>query len=279
MSLDVASCGAAALLEGEMFRRGELFWGPLLILLGVLFFLNAGGYLPGDVFSWFWPFFFIAIGAWILSGAFNRPQYETVEKFSIPLEGASEASLTINHGAGQIDLQAGANPGDFLTGTSGTGMEKKSRLVGGRLDVKIEAGPSFLPFLGPEGGIWQYRLTPDVPVSIKVEAGASRLDVDLTDLRATYFSFNGGAADLNLTLPARVESALVDIDAGAASIDIYVPQGVALRFRTKSVGSLHIDGQRFPQREPGIYQSAEYETCKYHAEITVDGGATSVAVH
>ena len=262
-----------------MMRRGELFWGPLLVLLGVLFFLKASGSLPGDVLSWFWPILIVAAGVWILMGAFNRPQYETMEKFSIPLEGASEATLTIDHGAGQIDLQAGAKAGDFLTGSSGSGMEKKSRLVDGKLDVKIDAGPSFLPFLGPEGGVWQYRLTPDIPVSIKMEAGASRLDIDLSDLRVSYFSFDGGAADLNLTLPARMESTLVDIDAGAASIDVYVPQGVALRLRTKAVGALHIDKQRFGLRESGIHQSADYDTAKYHAEVTINGGATSVSVH
>jgi hypothetical protein len=262
-----------------MIRRGELFWGPLLVLLGVLFFLKAAGILPGDVLSWFWPFLIMAVGAWILLGALYRPQFETAEKFSIPLEGAREATLAINHGAGQIELQSGANAGDFLTGAAGTGMEKKSRLVDGKLDVKVEAGPSFLPFLGPEGGVWQYRLTPDIPMSIKLEAGASKLDVDLTDLRVSYFSFDGGAASLNLTLPARVESALADIDAGAASIDICVPPGVAMRLRIKSVGSLHIDEQRFQPRESGIYQSADFEAAKYHAEVTVSGGATSVTVH
>ncbi len=262
-----------------MMRRGELFWGPLLVVLGVLFFLKSAGILPGEVLGWFWPLFIVALGAWVLLGAFGRPQYEMAEKFSIPLEGAKEATLSINHGAGQIELQAGANAGDFLTGSVGNGMEKKSRLADGKLDVKIEAGPSFLPFLGPEGGVWQYRLTPEIPTTLKVEAGASKLDVDLTDLRVTYFSFDGGAASLNLTLPARVESAIVEIDAGAASIDIGVPQGVALRLRTKSVGSLNVDQQRFPPRESGIYQSADYEAAKYHAEVTVNGGATSINVH
>ena len=157
-----------------MFRRGELFWGPLLVLLGVLFFLKAAGYLAGDVLSWFWPFVLIAIGVWVVLGALNRPQYETVEKFSIPLEGATEASLTIDHGAGQIELQAGANPGDFLTGTSGTGMEKKSRLVDRKLEVKIEAGPSFMPFLGPEGGVWQYRMKASSPAPSRTASMAAR---------------------------------------------------------------------------------------------------------
>jgi hypothetical protein len=261
-------------------RRGEVFWGTLLVLLGVLFFLKAAGFLPGDVFSWFWPFFIIAIGAWILlGGLYSRSRFESAEQFSVPLEDAREASLSIDHGAGRIELRAGANAGDFLTGVSGVGMNRKTRLNDGKLEVEIDAGPSFIPFIGPEGGVWQYRLNADLPVSIKIEAGASRLDLDLTDLRVTYFSFEGGASNLNLILPAHVENTLVDIEAGAASIDVRVPDGVAMRFRTKSVGSLNIDENRFPHREGGIYQSTDYDAARYHAEVTVDGGATSIKVH
>ncbi len=261
-------------------RRGEVFWGGLLVLLGVLFFLKAAGYLAGDVLSWFWPLFIISIGVWILLGGFGfRSRFEHAEKFSVPLQGAREASLAIDHGAGRIEVRAGANSGDFLTGVAGVGMNHSSRMSGDKLEVRIEAGPSFIPFIGPEGGVWQYRLSPDLPTSIKIQAGASRLDLDLSDLHVTHFSFEGGASDVNLTLPAKVENALVDMEAGAASIDLYVPDGVALRFRTKSVGSLTLDETRFPRREAGIYQSPDYETAKYHAEVTVDGGATSIRVH
>ncbi len=83
---------------------------------------------------------------------------------------------------------------------------------------------------------------------------------------------------MDLTLPAHVENALVDIEAGAAGIDLHVPEGVALRFRTKSVGSLNIDETRFPRRDGGIYQSADYDTAKYHVEVKVEGGATSLKV-
>lgn len=260
-------------------RRGELFWGTLLVLLGVLFFLKSAGILVGDVFGWFWPLLIIAVGAWILiGGVFYRGRYETAEKFSIPLQGASEASLSIDHGAGRIELGAGANPGDFLTGVSGVGMDKKVRLNGSKLEVEIDVGPSFIPFVGPESGIWQYRLTPEVPVSLQIESGASRLDLDLTDLRVTMLSFNGGASRLDLKLPARVENTLVDIDAGAASVNLHVPDGVGLRFRAKGVGSVHVDMQRFPQREGSLYQSADYDTARYHADVTVTGGATSVTV-
>ena len=260
-------------------HRNELFWGSLLVLLGVLFFLKAAGLLAGDVFGWFWPLFIIILGIWILAGGFFfRARYENAEKFSVPLQGAKEAALSIEHGAGRIELLSGANAGDFLTGIVGVGMNRSTSLNGEKLEVKIDAGPSFIPFIGPEGGTWQFRLNPDLPTTIKIEAGASRLDLDLSELQVTYFSFEGGASKVNLTLPGHVENSLVDIEAGAASIDIKVPEGVALRFRAKSFGSLNIDESRFPLRGERIYQSPDYDTAKNHVEVKVEGGATSLKV-
>jgi hypothetical protein len=270
---------AARRKETDM-RRSELFWGSLLVLLGILFFLRTAGILTGDVFSWFWPFCIIALGLWVLFGRFtSHMDFNKAEQFSIPLQGAREARLSIDHGAGHIELSAGANAGDFLTGLSGVAMDHSSRLDGDKLEVKIDAGPSFMPFFGPDGGAWQFRLNPDLPTSIDIDAGASRLDLDLRDLQVKYLSFDGGASRIALTLPARVENMVADIEAGAASIDLTVPQGVGLRLRLKSIGRARIDETRFMPREGNIYQSADYDTAKYRAEVTIEGGATSVTVN
>jgi hypothetical protein len=266
-------------MEANM-RRGEIFWGGLLILLGVLFFLHTAGYLAGDVFSWFWPFVIIAIGVWILLGGnAARADFNSAEKFSIPLQGAKEARLEINHGAGRIDLSAGANAGDFLTGIAGVALNQSSHLNGDKLEVEIDAGPTFIPFIGPEGGAWQFRLNPDLPTSLDIDAGASRLNLDLRDLQVKYLSFDGGASHVILTLPARVENMIADLEAGAASIELNIPQGLGLRLRLKSVGTLNIDEGRFVPREGRIYQSADYDTAKYRAEVNIEGGATSIRVN
>jgi hypothetical protein len=261
-------------------RRGEFFWGSLLVLLGVLFFLQTAGYLTGDVFSWFWPFVIIAIGIWVLLGGFGvQVDFNRANKFSIPLQDAKEAHLEINHGAGQIEVSAGANTGDFLTGMAGVVMDHSSRLDGDRLEVKIDAGPSFMPFLGPEGGVWRFRLNPDLPISLDIDAGASRLDLDLRDLQVNHLSFDGGASRISLTLPARLENTMADLEAGAAGIELNVPQGVGLRLRLKSVGTVKIDESRFVLREGRMYQSVDYDAVKYHAEVNIEGGATSIRVN
>lgn len=260
-------------------RRGEIFWGAVLVILGGLFWLKAAGYLAGDVFGWFWPLFVIGAGIWILvgRGAYSRHDL-TDGSFSIPLQGAKEASLRIDHGAGRIGIGAGARTGDFLTGVKGAGMNQSVLLTGGRLDVKIEAGPSFIPFIGPQGGVWRYQLDSSVPTSINIHSGASRLDLDFTDLQVTHFSFQGGASNLNLALPAGVANTLVDIQAGAASIELRVPEGVSLRLRARSVGSLNVDESRFPRRDVDVYESRDYDSAQHRAGVTVEGGATSLRV-
>ena len=261
-------------------RRWETFWGGLLVLLGVLFFLKIAGYLAGDVFGWFWPFVIIAIGIWVLLGGFAAHiDFNRVETFSIPLQGAKEAHLEINHGAGQIELSAGANTGDFLTGLAGVAMDHSSHLDGDKLEARINAGPSFMPFIGPEGGIWQFRLNPDLPISLDIDGGASRLNLDLQKLQVKYLSFDGGASRITLTLPASVENMVADLEAGAASIELNVPQGLGLRLRLKSVGTVRLDESRFIRREGRIYQSTDYETAKYRAEVNIEGGATSITVN
>jgi hypothetical protein len=70
----------------------------------------------------------------------------------------------------------------------------------------------------------------------------------------------------------------VEIDAGAASVGIRVPNGVAARIKTEgALVGVDIDQSRFP-REGGIYQSPDYATAENKAELDIDIGAGSISV-
>ena len=260
-------------------RRGEIFWGVLLVMLGGLFFLKTAGYLTGDVMSWFWPLLIVAAGAWMLLGGFSRREAtSSSQTFSVPLEGARKASLTINHGVGRLELRSGASGNEFLAGTSAVAMTHSSRLVGEHLEVNIDAGPSMIPFIGPEGGAWILRLNSAVPTILSLHAGASQLDMDLTDLQITRLDYEGGASSLQLSLPKDVSRFMGNIRSGASSLHLRVPHGVAARFFIKTVGSTTIDEQRFVARGTGVYQSADFDTATRQAEVTLEGGATSIRI-
>jgi len=108
--------------------------------------LKAAGYLAGDVFGWFWPICVILAGVWILlGGSRSRAAGRSMQTFTVPLQGAREASLQINHGVGRMELRAGASTDQFLKGTSALAMNLNSKLAGQRLEVAIDAGPSVFP--------------------------------------------------------------------------------------------------------------------------------------
>lgn len=261
--------------------RGNVFWGGILILLGGLFFLQANGTIT-DAFGWFWPSFLLLLGVWILAARFFPLLNggEGGESFSIDLQGAAQVALDLDQGAGSVQLGAGAPAGVAVSGTQASGMDINSRLDGDRLRVKIDAGPSFLPFLGPESGTWGFRLNRDVPFSLDVDAGASSLDFDLTDLKVTSLSVEMGASTLKVRLPANAGNTLVDVQSGAATVDLNVPPAVAARVRVKQgASSVDIDQARFPMRDYSLYQSADYDTAANKVEITLDGGANTLRVH
>jgi hypothetical protein len=260
-------------------RRGEAFWGLLLVLLGGLFLLSAAGFLVGDVFGWFWPILLIALGMWIL---LDRPRprdrLRWGRSFSIPLQGAQEASLRIDHGAGRIDILSGAATQELIRLGAGVAMSQTAALDGERLDVRIEAGPSFIPFVGPEGGTWEYRLNSAVPIEMVIRSGASRVNADLKDLLIRQFRFEGGAGRLELRLPSNVQSMSAEIEAGAARVDLRVPAEISLRIQSESPSFLDIDEARFPHRG-GAYQSPDFEVAAHRADVRITGGASSVHVH
>jgi hypothetical protein len=198
--------------------------------------------------------------------------------FSIPLGGAKSARFKFSHGASQIVISGGAPIGQALAGSSAAGMNKESRLDGDRLEVKVEAGPSFVPFVGPSEGVWRFQLTQEIPLTLSVEAGASSLDIDLKDVLATRVELKTGASSSNVTMPARGVS-LLDVEAGAASVNVRVPEATAGRIRVKEgVTSVSIDTNRFPQLDSGIYQSPGFDTAPDRAEINIEAGLGSVSV-
>ncbi|HSQ40567.1 MAG TPA: hypothetical protein VLM78_10460 [Anaerolineales bacterium] len=258
-------------------RRDNIFWGSVLILLGVLFFLQRGGFIP-SVFPYLWPLALILFGGWLILSVYWRPSSFEGEKFDVALREAKSVRYKFSHGAGQIVITGGAPAGKALVGSSAVGMNEKTHLDGDRLNVHIEAGASFVPFVGPSDGTWRFQVTQDVPVTLEVETGASQLDMDLTNVLASHIELETGASNSNVIMPSRGVS-LLDLEAGAAAINITIPQGVSGRIRIREgLTSLNVDTTRFPQVDSRLYQSPDFDTAANRAEISVEAGLGSITV-
>ena len=257
-------------------KRDNIFWGVALVLLGGLFLLQQMGIIR-NVFTYIWPLALILFGGWMILSVFWKPA-SSEEHFDIALQNAKNVRYKFSHGAGQFEIKGGAPLGKALVGSSAAGMNEHTHLDGDRLEVRIEAGASFIPFVGPSNGVWGFQLTQEVPCTINVETGASQLDMDLTNVLASQIRLQTGASSSNVTLPAR-GAFILDLEAGAASIDIRVPEGVAARVRIKEgLTSMNVNTGRFPQLDSRMYQSSDYDTNPNRAEINVEAGLGSITI-
>jgi len=258
-------------------RRDNIFWGAALIILGVLLVLQERGIIP-NIFTFFWPLALILVGGWLILSVYWQPDRSFGETFSVPLGEAKHVEYKFSHGAGQIEIQGGSPSGSALVGTTAAGINHRSKLNGDRLEVRVEAGPSFVPFIGPSQGIWRFQLTQEVPVTLRVEAGASSVNIDLRDVQATRVSLNTGASSSNVTLPAHGAS-LLDVEAGAAAINVRVPESTAARIRVdEGMTTVNVDTNRFPRLDSGFYQSPNFDNVPNRAEINIKSGLGSVSV-
>jgi len=262
-------------------RSSRVFWALALIVGGALLLLNN---LNVVRVSWgvFWSLFLVALGIWILWGALIAPRRPVeMEDASIPLGSAGRAYVKIEHGAGTLNLAGGAPADRVMAGRFGGGLDYRTNQNGDELEVKMSISSEGW-FLGPwnwgRGLNWEVQLNNDVPLRLKVEAGASQTDLDLTDLKVTELKLSTGASATTVSLPAHAGLTTAKIEAGAASVKVHVPGGVAARIRAKGgLASIDIDETRFP-RFGDEYRSPDYDTAANRVEMRIETGVGSVRV-
>ena len=252
-------------------RNGNLFWGSVLILAGVLYLFDA--------IHFFWPIALIVLGLWIVVGAFLRGSAAKSKNVAVDLQGAREMSLKVSHGAGQLRIGAGASMGKALEGECTDNVSVQSRLAGDRLEVRVSGDVAFFPFSMDRRGLdWDLRLTNEVPLSLVLETGANESTIDLSNLRATSVKLKTGASSTNLTLPA-VGVVTAEIQCGAAEVTVRVPQGVAVRIRSQSgLAEISVDTARFPRVDGGGYASPDFGTSENRVDLSIEAGVGKVSV-
>ena len=257
-------------------RRDNIFWGGVLILFGVLFLLQAQGLIT-NVFRLFWPILLMLIGGWMVVNVFWKSATPSGETFDIDLGAARQVRYRFSHGAAQIRIHGNAPAGKALVGSSAVAADHHSHLTGDILDVKVSTGPSFIPVLGPNEGVWHYQVTKDIPATLTIEAGASSFEVDLKDTLVSRVELKVGASNVDVTMPAHGSSVL-DIEGGAATFNIHIPEGTAARIdRTEGFVALNVDTNRFPESD-GRYQSPNFDTTVDRVSISLRAGVGTVNV-
>jgi hypothetical protein len=269
----------SATLDGR-FRVTSIWaftWPIVWAGVGVVLFLSTTGNLgpsAGDVIAQWWPWALVVLGIWFVVGSIAPVGRRLTETLDLALGEAPDASVRIGFGGGNLTTHAAAG-GRLIDGSFAGGVT--CRQAGpNRLDLTQDTTYG-LPWIDRRSE-WDVGLTAEVPLDLRIDAGASRALLDLGVLRVRSLELHTGASDTRVLLPRAAGATAVRAEAGAASLTFEVPAGVAARIRSRmAIGSTQVDLARFPRTVDG-YESPDYATAQNRVDIDVQGGVGSVRV-
>jgi hypothetical protein len=260
----------------------SMFWGGLFVVAGALLMLSNLGILTINIWKLVWPTFIIAMGVWTLWTAAQGKGALEIEEISIPHQDADGAKIQLEFGAGQVKMTDGADSDLLLQGAFTGGAQIHTERNGNLLDVTLEPpSADIVHMMMPwswGARSWDISLNDQIPLNLKIETGASSMELDLTNLRVTELNLDTGASSTEISLPANAGHTHVDVDGGAASSVLNIPQGVAARIQIDSgLAAISVDRERFP-RVGDVYKSQDFDTAENKVDITADIGAGSLAI-
>jgi hypothetical protein len=258
-------------------RRGNIFWGLVLIVVASLLLLKHFGIVT-DFFGYLWVSILLLVGVWLIVSALTRGALGPMEQITVSRSPASTARITLDHGAGRLNLHPGAAPGNLLEAECSPGTLVKTTTEGDLQRVKIKSASNFWVWAPGESRDWDLALAKDIPLALDIDSGANTSILDLRDLRVTELDLDTGASTTDITLPSSAGLTRVKVDAGAATVRIVIPQGVAAQIRVESgMASVNVDG-RFPKVGHNLYLSPDYASAANRADISIETGMASVEI-
>ena len=203
--------------------------------------------------------------------------------FSEPVRDAATGSLAFTGAAGDIRIHSG----DQLVSAHGTTPfgtpEFAVTREGTKANVAVTLGTSDRTVVAPGFATGDADITLARPViwDAVIEAGASSLDADLSDMQFSHLTLKTGVSDATLKLgevPPAMNSSDIEVKSGISDVKILVPADAAVRVNTHNgLASTSFD-PRFTQRQPGVWETPDIANSSQVINISVESGISSVSV-
>lgn len=264
-------------------NRNRIFWGIMLILAGGLLLMDRTNLFRFDVWSLFWPLAIVFFGGWLIVKNFLPGQNLENQEAQYPLNDIETAKITLKHGAGRLNLGTGSESHHLFEGEFLGGVVYEEQKTGTTLDLEMKPavnvfdGSSVFP--GNEGLKWNVRFNERVNYQFILKMGAGDHQLDFSQLNVSEITLDTGASATRIILPERSEYTSLNINAGAASVEVNVPSGVAAEILMKSgLSGTNVDLNRFVQIGQDHYRSRDYDLAEYKANVVISGGVGSFTV-
>lgn len=149
---------------------------------------------------------------------------------------------------------------DKLTSIELKMKKTKIKLHKGRYKNKVEIGLSTQP-------IW----------NMNFDLGAAAIDFDLSPYKINTLKLDIGAASLDLKVGDKYPETIIDVDAGASSIKIMIPDSSGCEIQSDiSISSKHFRG--FKKIDSDLYRTENFDIAKNKIYIRIDAGVSSIEV-
>ncbi len=123
----------------------------------------------------------------------------------------------------------------------------------------------------------EISLNPEPVWVINMDAGAAEIDFDLSPFKVDRIDIDGGASSIWLRLGDKMDKTDLEIDTGASSITIEVPESVGCEVQTTTIlSSKSLDD--FDKIENGLYQSPDFDNSDKKIYISIDAAVASLEV-
>ena len=258
-------------------RDASVFWGGVLVLLGVLFLLANTGVLNYVDWNYAWPVILIAIGVWLIAARIGPGgSYASVESAE-PRENLQQAKLEIAIGAGRVDVKT-APLGDDLYRAHLEHAGKSAEIKLDRASGTVRVSQRLDWFMGARRVRLDAQLSEAVAWQVNCTTGAIRGAFDLSGTQLTRFDCQTGASRIELLLGAPKGVVPVRIQGGALTVDVIRPASAGVKVDA-SGGAVQLrgDGTRQDGLGSRAWSSAGSDAPDRY-EISVSGGAVTVNV-
>ena len=198
---------------------------------------------------------------------------------AIPLEGASQAHITLKHVAGHLHLDSLAEETNLLNGLFVGGLETQMSRQANALDVNLRTpGNQGLlsmrfPWAWSSANLldWDVHLTNQLPLRLDIETASGQAELVLSELQIGALTYKTSASESIIWLPEKASWTSLDIEASTASLVLHIPLDLGVRIYTsKLISSLELESQRFTiSEDKHEYRTIGYETAPNQVDIKI----------
>lgn len=288
---------------------GSLFWGLLLVAFGGLLLLGNLGVIEvrwGELWR-LWPLLIVAVGfsvlatthwiwkilsvgfivaaifavLWVGLGRYDPDPKNTTNQNTVASlqSGVTNTDVTIRAGASKLTVQS-EDMADIVRASlqsDGLALKEQNSREGDTQKVVLSSESQRGMWFGTFQNEWDVVLSERLPMRLTIDAGASSIDADLSQLRLTDVAVKAGASSSVLTLGSKNDTVRVAIDSGASSMTLRVPKdsGVTMNFdgglSAREFGDLK-------EVSKGVYKSDNADTAAKRLIIDADAGLASFRI-